>query len=659
MKTLFLGLSALAVFAVIRCSPSSVAWTETTNGTGTVTGKLLDSQGKPAVGAKVWLVDSASIPSFTNAVGKRSNVTRGSDTTVLTNQAGNYFIPLPDDGTYNLFGETEKGLKVMIARIKVVEDEWKKSKDSSVKVATAIVTPPGEIRGVSFMPGQDSINQVRVIIAVPGTNFTTIPNIGGVFSFTKMPQGTYTLIFNPTLPDYNVKIMTVNVESGKVTNLDTVILFGKTITGMPQAIAGNDEYGKITAREWDIGATGVYRSTTAADTVVVAPAASMDDFQCIFRATDNDGNRAADTVHVKVLRDAPTVIAGTDTIVSAGDKIRLFGRATDAYGVITAREWDIGGSGSFRSTAAVDTVVAAPAGPIVDYPCIFRATDNDGNRISDTVHVNVLVDTPSVSIAGSGSVPINTPATYKAVVADPSSKISGYRWTIGLSSGGAFSKDSTYSALFRQEGPSIVTLTVLDTRGTTGTATKTVLVTNDAPVISGLSDTSISIKDTIVFFVAARDSNGIRERYYWDFGPHCPPRLDTALSGKCIHRFPDSPMVCTVSVAVEDSFGKLGRRSAVVNVLLDPPKANAGRDTTVRVNANYTIQGSGTDDHGRIVMYRFDTDGDGVFDDSSNVSGVKRFKAPPSYGLFYAVLQVEDDDGNRAADTAVVNVTQQ
>ena len=57
------------------------------------------------------------------------------------------------------------------------------------------------------MPGLDSINQIRVTMYIPGTNFITKPNIGGIFSFENLPQGTYRIIFDPTNTDYFVKIL--------------------------------------------------------------------------------------------------------------------------------------------------------------------------------------------------------------------------------------------------------------------------------------------------------------------------------------------------------------------------------------------------------------------------------------------------------------------
>ncbi len=493
IRSLSLTGAILGILVSSQCakSPTEFTSTETTN--GTISGKLVDSRGQPAAGAKVRLIDSKYIPSFSNSMQKRSETALIKDTVVLTNAHGEYFLPLPDSGTYNIFGEAEKGLNVMIASVSV--------KDTApVKVGTDTVLLPGEIKGISFMPGQDSISQVRVILAIPGTYYTTIPSIGGSFSFTKVPQGVYSLIFNPTLPEYNVKVLTVNVVSGRVTDLDTVILYGKEITGLPKVDAGND------------------------------------------------------------------------TVVSVGDTLRLHGTAIDPFGKIVAMQWDIGGTGIFQATITGDLSAVAPAAPASDYRCVFRAIDNEGNSVSDTAHLKIVA------------------------------------------------------------------------------------VSHDTPVIEGLSDTAISINDTIAFSVSARDSNGIRARYYWDFGANSPPRFDTTDSGKCSHVFPKTPQPCTVSVAVFDSTGAVGGKSVVVNVVLDPPVANAGRDTTVRGSAFFTVLGSGTDRYGKIVMYRFDTNGDEKFEDSSQVSGVKKFKAPPTGGTYPVILQVQDDDGNKANSMMLLDV---
>lgn len=182
------------------------------------------------------------------------------------------------------------------------------------------------------------------------------------------------------------------------------------------------------------------------------------------------------------------------------------------------------------------------------------------------------------------------------------------------------------------------------------------LIVNTAPVVSGLRDTVISINDTINFHVTATDSDGIINRYYWNFRDAGVSLFDTTDNERCDHAFPSSPVICTVTVSVSDSFGLTGSQSVTVKVLLDPPIADAGHDTTVMAGTLYTLHGSGTDSLGRIVKYRFDTNEDGLYEDSSSVSGVKQFKAAEIPGTYVIIIQVEDDDANTANSMMLLDV---
>jgi hypothetical protein len=122
-----------------------------------------------------------------------------------------------DSGTYNIIGESEDNKSVCIKGIQITDT-------GIINVPTFTVMAPGTIRGVSFMPGLDSVNQIRVTMYIPGTDFYTKPFIGGAFSFSRVPPGSYTLIFDPTDTDYLVKLVTIIVPSGGVADLDTVTL---------------------------------------------------------------------------------------------------------------------------------------------------------------------------------------------------------------------------------------------------------------------------------------------------------------------------------------------------------------------------------------------------------------------------------------------------
>jgi hypothetical protein len=199
------------------------------------------------------------------------------------------------------------------------------------------------------------------------------------------------------------------------------------------------------------------------------------------------------------------------------------------------------------------------------------------------------------------------------------------------------------------------TLTVTVESGKT-TRPDTIRIVNDTPIVNGLSDTVVSINDSVTFSISAADPGGIINRFYWNFRDKSTTRFDTTGSGRCTYKFPSTAAICTVTVTVADSFGTTGSQSAIVTVLRDPPVADAGPDTTVAVNAMYTVHGSGTDRFGKMVMYRFDTNEDGIFEDSSSTSGVMQFRAPSLPETRTIILQVEDDDGNTSNSMMLLDV---
>jgi hypothetical protein len=87
----------------------------------------------------------------------------------------------------------------------------------------------------------------------------------------------------------------------------------------------------------------------------------------------------------------------------------------------------------------------------------------------------------------------------------------------------------------------------------------------------------------------------------------------------------------------------------------EEPVAEAGQDVEAEVGEEVIFSGTGLDNDGSIVEFRWDFDGDGVWDWTGDIgSRIHVYDGP---GDFEAVLQVEDDEGATASDTRWVNVT--
>jgi hypothetical protein len=61
-----------------------------------------------------------------------------------------------------------------------------------------------------------------------------------------------------------------------------------------------DKFGKIVTWEWDIGSTGIFKSASGKDTSVMPLPVVNNPMLCVLRVTDDDGNKAYDTVGITI-----------------------------------------------------------------------------------------------------------------------------------------------------------------------------------------------------------------------------------------------------------------------------------------------------------------------------------------------------------------------
>ena len=107
---------------------------------------------------------------------------------------------------------------------------------------------------------------------------------------------------------------------------------------------------------------------------------------------------------------------------------------------------------------------------------------------------------------------------------------------------------------------------------------------------------------------------------------------------------------------VEDDAGKVWKDTVVVNVVLDPPTAFAGKDTLVTLFDVVKLKGGAVQQFGRIAKWEWDFRNDGSFIATS--SGDTTVVSGGIAGIESHVLRVTDDDGNIAMDTMQVTVIQ-
>lgn len=173
-----------------------------------------------------------------------------------------------------------------------------------------------------------------------------------------------------------------------------------------------DSLGTLVKYEWGCGSAGSVNigmnvtSTSSSYAKLRMPSTAQDNYKCVIRVTDDDGNTAKDTVSINIILAPPTVTVNNESLtIREGYNIQLGATATDDNrvpsdpGSIVKREWSCGTpeqiAVNWKTVAAYDTVWKAPA-PEAFYYCVARATDNDGNVATDTMTLKFSTDQPKI-----------------------------------------------------------------------------------------------------------------------------------------------------------------------------------------------------------------------------------------------------------------------
>lgn len=174
----------------------------------------------------------------------------------------------------------------------------------------------------------------------------------------------------------------------------------------------SDQYGKIVKYEWGCGPASAgsigftYTSANSPQYKATMPSVAQNDYRCVIRVTDDDGNTTSDTAHINVLLAPPTVTVANETaVVRQGYNIVLDAEAHDFPnypGEIVKREWSCGATTSlieanWKTVSSFDTVWKAPAAVAKLY-CVARATDDDGNIAMDTMTCSYSTDVPVITV---------------------------------------------------------------------------------------------------------------------------------------------------------------------------------------------------------------------------------------------------------------------
>ncbi len=191
----------------------------------------------------------------------------------------------------------------------------------------------------------------------------------------------------------------------------------------------------------------------------------------------------------------------------------------------------------------------------------------------------------------------------------------------------------------------------------TGTV-KPVKPVNHAPTFGSFpTDTLVSIKDSVPLTAEAVDVDGDLAGYAWDCNGDGKPEDSAALDGyrakiRFGRAYADTG-VRTCVLKIWDKTGLTATGKVKIHVVLDPPTAYAGDDTTVVVGTLIHMHANGEDGLGPIVSREWRI-GSGEYKPMPWAE--TNMTAPDVPGDVVCILRITDSDALTALDTMVVHV---
>ncbi|MCA9953963.1 MAG: PKD domain-containing protein, partial [Anaerolineales bacterium] len=332
--------------------------------------------------------------------------------------------------------------------------------------------------------------------------------------------------------------------------------------------------------------------------------------------------------------------------------------SSDPDGSIVSWLWDFGDGTTSNVPHPAIKVYEVPG----TYTVTLTVTDNDGATDSDSLVVTATGtagNQPPTAVLGvfdtTGPAPF-TPSFSSSGSSDVDGFIVSYLWDFG---------DGTTSTLpnpgfgktYTVPGTYLVTLTVTDDDGATGSDSVTITVTggstNQPPTaVIAATPTSGPSPLTVNFNSSgSSDVDGSIVSYAWNFGDG---RTSTQPNPRVRY---NANGVYTVTLIVTDDDGATDMATVVITVgsgpVNQPPTAVATADVTsgtAPLSVNFIGSGS-SDSDGTIVSYAWN------FGDGGSATTANPSHSYMDAGTYVATLTVTDNGGATATDTVAINVT--
>ncbi len=420
------------------------------------------------------------------------------------------------------------------------------------------------------------------------------------------------------------------------------------------------------------------------------------DHKFIYTAKDNAGNleKLEQTITIKATKITLDVNGDKNARIGEGESLVFTATVSEAIPAPKKVEWswdlddtkktaDVDEDGKATITYTYEELkTLATAGE--EYLMTVAYTEN-GADVKAQVKFGIRGDNPTIIFtepAFDDTVSLNDAVAFKVKTYPGKASTSWVvKWTCSnsdkMTAGSTCPANDTEEAsiAYKAVGTYTITATITDQDGKSGTASIKIIVISDPPTIDVTTESKTNeykINSVVTVKASASDKFGTINKIEWgcsngmvsydykkDIDPPTASVSDIALqltlpgtevsNHRCIFR-------------ATDDDGEQGFDTLTFKTLLDPPtvRLNTKRDT-VKINSQQTIKANASDKLGYIAKYEsacsenLNELKNPTWDEMSSAQTVV-VMPQTAVNAYYCVVQVTDDDGNTARDTAIYKV---
>lgn len=407
------------------------------------------------------------------------------------------------------------------------------------------------------------------------------------------------------------------------------------------AATADDADGEIVSYRWDLGDGTVL--TTRDGTIThhyearglhLARVTVLDDF----------GASAQASALVLVSNVVPLVnFSWEPAEPSVLDVVTFRDESRDLDGRVVVRDWELGDSASSDDEAPAFRF--ATRGP---HAVTLRAIDDSGEAAELTRVVLVRNLAPEPLFSWEPAVPrAHEEVLFRDDSTDADGPVVRREWTLAP---GVTPSGPAAVHIFRTPGVHNVTLRVVDDHGLEANVTLGVRVVDTEPTVSAViaEPPRPRAKEEVRLRVVADDREGAIVALAWEFGDGTGSNETEPL-----HRYPKRGTYAG-RVSVLDDGGLTTVFPFRIEVDNAPPRGTLQLDRGGFAAFPSRLVANASDPDGRVVLYRFDADGDGAPDCETTEPTCEFTYGEP--GAHLAQVWLEDDDGAVVTAQRIVDV---